>query len=60
MSDFLDSISEASRPEPNIRGNFDCMECREPVDEAHYDARNSTLRWWCAEGHESLMEKVSL
>lgn len=60
MSDFLDGITNATRPEPNIKGNFDCMECYEPVDDAHYDSRTMVLRWWCSKDHESKMEKMEL
>lgn len=58
--DFLDSLAEQSRPEPNVRGNFDCMTCREAVGEAYYDVRKNELRWWCSDDHESVMEKAGL
>lgn len=58
--EFLSDIDKSSRPTPNIAGNFDCMECREPVDEAYHDVRNQQIRWWCSKGHESVMKEVTL
>lgn len=60
MNDFLDRLAEKSRPEPNVTGDFDCMECRAPVSEAYYDRRKGTLTWWCPDDHESVMEEVQL
>lgn len=59
-NDFLDSISESSRPEPNAKGSFDCQVCYEPVDEAHYDRQAMTLKWWCQDGHESVIKEIEL
>ena len=58
--DFLDSISQETRPEPNIHGNFDCMDCREPVDMAHLDRKEQTITWYCSKGHKSVMKDVGL
>ena len=59
-SDFLREIGESNRPEPNIAGSFDCMECREPVRGAHYDRSTGVLRWWCSKGHESVMKEFDI
>lgn len=56
---LLDEEAE-ERPEPNITGSFDCQTCNLYAKSAHYDARAQTLRWWCPEGHESLIEEFGL
>lgn len=57
---FLDDVSKANRPEPNVGGSFDCMECRETVSGAHYDRTTGVLRWWCSKDHESVMKEVNI
>jgi hypothetical protein len=52
-NDFLDSISSGSRPEPNVEGDFDCIECRKRVFVAYHDKTAATLTWWCDDDHES-------
>jgi hypothetical protein len=58
--DFLDAVAKTVRPEPNVEGSFDCMECEEEVEHAVLDRKQRTLRWWCSKDHESVMEKVNL
>jgi hypothetical protein len=58
--EFLDRITNPSRPRPNVQGNFDCMTCYKPVDNAHYDPARQELRWWCPEDHESIMKEIQL
>lgn len=54
-NDFLDSIGEENRPEPNVEGDFDCFECRQRIFVAYHDKREGTLVWWCDQGHESFI-----
>lgn len=58
--DFLANIHKSQRPEPNVGGSLDCMECREPVRNAFYDRTKSELRWWCSKDHESVMKEVDI
>lgn len=59
-NDFLDGIDKSTRPEPNIEGDFDCFECREPVSKAYYDKNESILYWWCSSDHESYIKGFNL
>ena len=45
------------RPQPNVKGSFDCQICPGMAEEAYFDARAATLKWWCPEGHESIIEE---
>lgn len=51
---------EIVKPEPNVQGSFDCQTCGLSVMEAFLDRREATLKWYCPEGHESVMEEVGL
>jgi len=55
-NDFLDSISNYNRPEPNVSGDFDCFECRERISEAYMDRVNGKMIWWCSSDHVSFIE----
>lgn len=60
MSDFLDSLSKPTKHEPNVSGNFECQECREPVSAAYYDRPNSIIKWWCSKDHESEIKEFNV
>jgi len=57
---FLDDISQSSRPKPNILGDFDCVECRKPVYEAYYSRQEKMLKYWCEDDHESVIKEIEL
>jgi hypothetical protein len=52
-NEFLDSIGDSSRPEPNVEGDFDCFECRQRIFIAYHDKTEGVLKWWCDQSHES-------
>lgn len=52
--------AEETRPEPNVEGSFDCQTCDLSVMKAHLDRREGTLKWYCPNGHESLLEEVTI
>lgn len=58
--DILSRANQGSRPEANVAGDFQCQKCRTYVRSAHYDGTTQILRWWCDDGHESLIEEFSI
>jgi hypothetical protein len=52
-NNFLDSIGNYSRPEPNVEGDFDCFECRQRISSAYHDKSEGILIWWCDKEHQS-------
>lgn len=60
MSDFLDSLHEPVQQEPNVEGSFECQTCRETVHAAYYDRPNSIIKWWCSQGHESVIKEFGV
>lgn len=59
--DPLSRIESQSRPEINLEGaSLDCLTCGTLVGEAHYDRQKEELRFWCVNGHESVLKEVIL